>query len=88
MEAVTTLTPEEFFSTRPYLVPEIAEWVRKVDPSLHCKMLAELMSVYRSGIKNGRRRFRPLSQRESEMLWAEIEKRRELKLPIRPTDEP
>lgn len=84
--AMRTLTPKEFFASRPYLVPEWVDGMRKLDRALHREMLMQLHAVYIVLLKKGRRGRRPLTQREFEMLFGEIDRRRKLKRPISPPD--
>jgi len=45
--ALRTLSPEDFFKSRPYLVPEWVDRIRDLDGSLHKKLLRILHGKYR-----------------------------------------
>lgn len=71
LAAMRTLTPEEFFKSRPYLVPEWLERLRHLDPVLHHKLLKPVHDKYRSVMM--RRRVRYLSERESSWLMDKMQ---------------
>jgi hypothetical protein len=64
--ALKALTPEEFFASRPYLVPEFVDDVKPLDPMLHKKLLFVLHRKYKSVMKH--RHVRMMSEKESDWL--------------------
>jgi len=72
LAALRTLTPEDFFASRPYLVPEWLDHVKPLDAMLHKKLLKLLHSKYRSVMM--RRRVQFLSEQESQWLMEQLSK--------------
>jgi len=70
LAALRTLAPEDFFASRPYLVPEWVEHLREVDANMHKKLLRTLHSKYKSVMM--RRRVQLLTNRESEWLMNQL----------------
>ena len=66
IEAMRTLTPEEFFAARPYLVPERLHFIRKTDPDLYVRLLAELHRKY--GYSLSRLKRPKLAKRDEKWL--------------------
>lgn len=71
LAALRTLTPEEFFRSRPYLVPEWVDRVKPLDASLHHRMLKVMHQKYRMVMM--KRRVRYLSERETEWLMDRLQ---------------
>lgn len=71
LAALRTLTPEEFFKSRPYLVPEWVDKVKPLDAGLHHKMLKIMHQKYRSVMM--KRKVRYLSDRENEWLMDKLQ---------------
>src|SRR5437899_10085929 len=68
--ALKTLPPEDFFASRPYLVPE---WVGKIldcDPNLHHKLLRILHGKYKSVMM--KRKVRLLNEIEAQWLMEKL----------------
>lgn len=70
IEALRTLTPEEFFASRPYLVPEFVEDVKTLNPGLHKKLLKTLHGKYKSVMM--KRRVRMINEKETTWLMEKL----------------
>ena len=64
-------TPDEFFASRPYLLPEFVAMVRGFDPVLHGKLLYELRRKYMYALRA--RKVKGLKPRERSWLDRQIE---------------
>jgi len=70
LSALKTLSPEDFFTSRPYLVPPWVESVRDVDPLLHKKLLRILHGKYRSVMM--KRNIKKMNDKESQWLMEKL----------------
>ena len=53
-EAIKAMSPEDFFSTRPYLVPEVVALLKYNDPAMYHKLLHALIVKYRAVVQHYR----------------------------------
>jgi hypothetical protein len=68
--ALRTLSPEDFFASRPYLIPEFVDRVRLLDPGLHKKLLKTLHGKYKSVMM--KRVIKKMSDKESQWLMEKL----------------
>ena len=68
--ALRTLSPEDFLTSRPYLVPPWVEGVRAVNPVLHKKLLRTLHGKYKSVMM--KRVIKKMSDKEAEWLMDKL----------------
>jgi len=70
LAALRTLSPSEFFASRPYLVPPWVEKVMELDPNLYQKMLRILHNKYRSVMM--KRKVKTINEKESQWLMEKL----------------
>jgi len=71
LAALRTLSPSEFFSSRPYLVPPWVERVKMLDESLHKRLLKILHNKYKAVMM--RRRIQFLNEKELQWLMEKLD---------------
>jgi hypothetical protein len=70
LAALKTLSPEEFFTSRPYLLPEWLDRVKALDANLHLKILKTLHGKYKSVMM--KRNVKILSEVEEKWLMEKL----------------
>src|SRR6266851_1354583 len=68
--ALRTLTAEDFFASRPYLIPPWVEQIRELDSILYRKLLRILHGKYKSSMM--KREVKVLNKRESQWLMEKL----------------
>jgi hypothetical protein len=68
--ALRTLTPEEFFLSRPYLVPPQVESIKGLDANLYGKLLRILHGKYKSAMM--KRKIKMLNDKENKWLMEKL----------------